>query len=79
MTEYDHYNEAKTLISTLRDTPCADYADALQAAIDGGSTGTEIFLALRWNLEHLIDEENLDPAIRRRAIQLRDELDSALQ
>lgn len=79
MSNYDHYQEAVSIITMLRGTSLNSYGDSLQSAIDEGATGTEIFMALRWNVEKLLDEDNLDELVRARAKRLWEELDKALQ
>jgi hypothetical protein len=79
MTDYDHYEEAKFLIEELSGGPLKNYAIILQNSIDEGSTGTEIFMALRWNLDKLLKEVNCSDSIRVKVSRLREELDSALR
>lgn len=54
----DYYAEAMGIAQRLDDEGLADKARALREAIETGSTGTEILMALRWNLQR-IDSENL--------------------
>ena len=79
MNNYDHYNEAKSIIAMLQDASLNNYGALLQNAMDEGATGTEIFMALRCNIEKILKEDVLDDATRVRAKKLWDELDKALQ
>ena len=79
MNTYDHYQETKAIIEMLQGTSLNDYAALLQGALDEGSTGTEIFMALRWNIGNLLNEIDLDDATRTRAKKLWEALDMALQ
>lgn len=79
MNNYDHYQEAKSIITMLQGTALNGYGDLLQNAMDEGATGTEIFMALRWNIEKLLKEDGLDDLTRVRAKQLWEELDKALR
>lgn len=77
--EYDHYRETEELIAMLQNTQLQSYGDALQKAMDEGATGTEIFMALHWNLERLLSEKIRLDMIRAKAKRLSEELDKALQ
>lgn len=50
---YDHYQVAREIIQNLRQENKYEWADKLEDAIDSGSTGNEIFMALRWHLQQL--------------------------
>lgn len=77
--EYDHYKAAEELITMLQATQLRDYGHTLQTAMDEGATGTEIFMALRWKLDKLLDEQSCTDLIRAKAKRLWEELDKALQ
>ncbi len=79
MIDYNHYEEAAAIIMMLRETSLNNYGDALQNAMDEGATGTEIFMALRWNLENLLKEDSLNELINARAARLWEEIDKMLQ
>ncbi len=79
MSNYDHYQEAKSIITTLQGSSLNIYSDLLQNAMDEGATGTEIFMALKWNIENLLKEDDLDDLIKARATRLWRELGTALQ
>lgn len=51
----------------------------MQNAMDEGATGTEIFMALRWNIERLLAESSVDHATGAKAKKLLSELDNALR
>lgn len=79
MAGYDHYKEADELIEELRKFGFDEAADGLREAIDGGSTGTEIFMALRWKLGKLLEQSKLPELLQARAKRLRKELDVQLR
>ena len=79
MADYDHYEEAASIIRMLRQTSLNNYSDSLQNAMDEGATGTEIFMALRWNLENLLNEDSLNDLIKVKATRLWKEIDKVLQ
>ena len=77
--KYDCYKEAEELIKILHLSSCLKhYSETLQAAIDGGSTGTEIFMALRWNLKKLLKEKSCEGLVRDKSKKLLEELNKAL-
>jgi hypothetical protein len=78
MTAFDHYGAAERLIVTLNQAGLVNDAVALQNAIDGGSTGTEIFMALSFNLKQLLGR-SLREDIRANAVELMDEIEKALK
>jgi hypothetical protein len=63
------YDNTAALIAELRTAGLQQYADELQLAMDTGSSGTRIFMALRWHLEELLKHE-LPEAIREQALVL---------
>lgn len=78
-SQYDHYKEAEDLIVMLHDTRLRNHSDALKAAMDEGATGTEIFMALRWNIEKLLNEKTCSEKVFAKAKRLWEELDKALR
>ena len=62
----DYYAEAKDLAAILDRDGLPEQAQALVRAIDDGSTGTEILMALRWHLER-IDSSKFKLTTRTRA------------
>lgn len=77
---YDHYKEAKELTEELKKENLRQYADKIIGAIEEGSTGTEIFMALRWNIKNLLKDQkaSISNANRAKANRLYIELDKAL-
>ena len=53
----DYYAEAREIARSLEQDGLTAEARALVDAVDTGSTGTEILMALRWHLQR-IDESN---------------------
>ena len=51
------YDNIAVLIAELRTSGLQHYADELQLAMDTGSSGTRIFMALRWHLEEMLKGE----------------------
>lgn len=76
---YDHYKEAHELIQSLIDAGLNEHADALTRSMDEGSTGTEIFMALRWHLERLLGSGACPEIAIAKAKRLFDEIDKALK
>lgn len=79
MNTYDHHAEAQELAAMLRKESLGNYADALVTAIQEGATGTEIFMALRWNIKNIIDAKKCSDLTDAKARRLYQELDKALQ
>lgn len=63
------YDNIASLIAELRTSGFQHVADELQLAMDTGSSGTRIFMALRWHLEEMLKHE-LPEAIREQALLL---------
>ena len=55
MNPYDHYNETLELVGLLRNENLGAQANALLRAMEEGATGSEIFMALRWNVNNIIN------------------------
>ena len=70
---YDHYAETAQIIFELRGWGHGESAERLQGAMDAGSTGTEIFMALRHELR-ATRQLDLQPKLRRRIRRLEQEL-----
>lgn len=81
MVNFDHYKEARGLAEELRKEKLEYFANRIIKSMEEGSTGTEIFMALRWNIEQLLKTKELScpKSIKDRAIRLYMELDKALQ
>ena len=77
---YDHYKVAKAIASNLRQNGETTWANKIEDAIKSGSTGTEIHMALRWQLQQL---RNADVECSSEAESLIDallrEIDKSLQ
>jgi hypothetical protein len=74
----DYYAESRRLADDLRAEGLGDCADALLDAIESGSTGTEILMAIKWNLDRLIAAGEGSRDLMLRASGLRTELVKAL-
>ncbi|OGT95231.1 MAG: hypothetical protein A2298_02060 [Gammaproteobacteria bacterium RIFOXYB2_FULL_38_6] len=57
MINYEYYKVADEIIKRLQNEGFANWAQKLDDAIAGGATGTEIFMALRFNLNKLKAEQ----------------------
>jgi hypothetical protein len=79
MDYFDHYKEAKELSETLHQENLNEYADGIIQSMEEGSTGTEIFMALRWNTLKILKSKNISKNIRSKAARLYKELNKALQ
>ena len=75
----DYYAESRCLADDLRAEGLGDYADALLAAIESSSTGTEILMAINWNLDRLLAAGEGSRNLMLRAAGLRTELVKALR
>lgn len=51
----DYYDEALDIARSLEDEGLSAEAQTLREAIDRGSTGTEILMALRFRLKHIYE------------------------
>jgi hypothetical protein len=79
MSNFDHYAAAKELISLLeRDGRTTD-ASNLRSAMEEGSTGTEIFMALRFYLSEMIQRGQLEANLQALASKIVAEMDDALK
>lgn len=81
MAIFNHYEEARKLAEQLRVEKINSFADKIIKAIEDGSTGTEIFMALRWNINSLLrtKEYSLPNDIKDKAKRLYKEIDKELQ
>jgi hypothetical protein len=75
----DYHAEAREIARSLDDEGYKGEAQSLRDAIDNGSTGTEILMGLRWNLQR-IDQASLSisPGLRARARDLAGAIGKAL-
>lgn len=78
MKKYDHYAVAQELIFHLEKEGHANDAANLRAAMEDGSTGTEIFMALRFHLEDMLRKLYLKEDTHLKALRLLSELNDAL-
>ncbi|MDE0887789.1 MAG: hypothetical protein OSB70_19925 [Myxococcota bacterium] len=74
----DYYAEAEAVCEELEGLGRSDVADDLRAAIEGGSTATEILMALRWSLEQSISAEIDLGSAEVKMRSLKEGLDAAL-
>lgn len=79
MKSYDHYSETQELIDMLRKERLDNSADTLVNAMQEGATGTEIFMALRWNVKNILDEKKCSRLTEAKAKRLYRQLDEALK
>ena len=76
----DYYAASRALGADLWEAGYKEWADKIDAMIEGGSTSSEILMGLRWTLTQLGEAElGLSPELKRRADGLRDEIDTALR
>lgn len=75
----DAYAEARVLMQLLRDDGLDEFANGICLAIEGGATGTEIFMALRWNIQKILDTNSCSRATEAAARHLFVELSKALE
>lgn len=78
MTNFDYYAVARDLIQGLVAEGYPTHASKLQDAIDNGSTGTEILMALRFNLNEISKKVSLSPKLLALISTLLVELNSVL-
>jgi len=79
MSNFDYYAAAEELISRLDQEGHVGEAAKLRAAIEEGSTGTEIFMALRFHLAEIIKRASLKGELQIKASRLLAELNDALE
>lgn len=79
MSTFDHYAAARELILHLELDGHATEAATLNAAMEGGATGTEILMALRFHLAEIINRASLKGDAKARALRLLVELNGALE
>lgn len=75
----DYHREARDIASRLEQEGLKAESASLVEAIEGGSTGTEILMALRWHLDR-VDKGGAvkDPETRRLVVDLSQAIGSAL-
>ena len=75
----DIYPAADDLVVRLRADGADHLADAVNHAIDAGSTGTEILMALRQQLEQVLKADEPSSQAKQLAKELRTEIDELLK
>ena len=78
MNGYDHYMEAKSIADCLWEEGFGEQATMVRDAIDYGSTGTEIFMQLRFYLTPLRANTQVDETTRSRICVLVNKIEEAL-
>jgi len=79
MSNFDYYLEARDLISRLKSEGDDESASKLRSAMEGGATGTEILMALRFHLAEIIKNIPLRDETRIQASRLLVEIIDALE
>jgi hypothetical protein len=74
----DVYAAADDLVIRLRGDGADRWADAINEAIESGSTGTEILMALRHQIDRLLEAGDACPEADRLARTLKKDLDELL-
>lgn len=64
------FGRVSAFAAALRESGWGVEADALTEAIEVGSTGSEIQMALRYHLRRVAENERIDDALRHRAAEL---------
>jgi hypothetical protein len=76
----DLHRDAAALAQSLRDQGFPDQGRALENALAGGATGTEILTALRWTIKKLLAARlRLSPDLRAQAKALTAAIDDAFR
>ncbi len=75
---YDLYAEAEMIAMDLDEDGFGTYGSKIRDAIHGGSTGSEILMALTFLANKLLHDSSLSPCIRERLNQLELEASKAL-
>ncbi|MBC7501611.1 MAG: hypothetical protein H7315_14105 [Herminiimonas sp.] len=79
MDIYDHYEEAKKIAALLAAQGMASESVQILDAIKDGTSGTEIFMILRFRLTPLLNAQGLSKDTKERMRILHTKLDEALQ
>jgi|GEM_PF-4238788 len=77
--EKDPYKLAEILCSELRASQQEDWAIRIEDTIQGGSTGSETIMGLKWNLEELLKLHEVEEKTERKVIALLNELTKLLK
>lgn len=78
MDAYDYYGEASAIAQALDDSGLSSDAKKIRSAMEDGSTGTEIFMMLRFQLEVILASNLVSADTRARAVALHRRLVVAL-
>ena len=79
MQSYDYYGTAATVCELLRRNSHSDWAQRIEDIIAGGSTGTEILMGVRWQLqEYMRENPGQSGELKAKICELLDELDKTL-
>jgi hypothetical protein len=78
MSSYDHYDEARSIADQIDVKGFSDRAAAVRNAIDEGRSGTEIFMQLRFYLEPLLEEGEIDFSTKDQITTLVEKINEAL-
>lgn len=79
MNNFDHYAATRELIKDLHSKGHINEANLLLEAMENGATGTEIFMALRFHLLEILQQDRLEESSNVLAIKLIKELDRVLE
>ena len=66
----DIYSEIRAFIADLQAANLSDFGLKLKDAVETGSTGGEIFKAVRWNLKEMLNKMVLPQRLRKQAESL---------
>ena len=78
MQATDAYKETESISNSLAAAGLVEFASQISSAVSEGSTGTEIYMILRWRLANIIKDGALPTDIRGRALSLHKCLDDEL-
>lgn len=79
MSNFDHYAAAAVLVRHLIQSGRTKEASVIEKAIAEGSTGSEIFMALRFSIAEIVAHTPLEGEAKIVASILLTELDKALE
>jgi hypothetical protein len=80
MGNFDHYSVAQQIAQKLHDEGKPEWAAKIDDAVAAGSTGSEIFMALRWHLRDIQGKaQDISAATRDLIDDLLRQLDKHLQ
>lgn len=80
MINYDYYAVARDIAKKLSTENLSGWSSRICDAIESGSTGTEIFMALKWNIDKLLDEDlKCSVELKKQIVELRTKLSEALK